>query len=181
MSEPGTPPFDATWTPDGVNTFSYRVAAFVFAQNRILLAKAAKDNYWHLPGGRVQLGESATVAIRRELLEELGRKPTDVELKLITENFFSIPDASRHTQKVSELALYFQCHVSGLELERFHGPEGAGITFSWFSKDDLRKVDLRPIEVREVVFELPDHPVHLEIGQRLAIKNRTQGRGPLQC
>ena len=180
MNEPMIPSHDVTWTPDGVDTFNYRVAALVFAHNRVLLAKAATDSYWHLPGGRVKVGESASTAVRRELLEELGRKPTTVQLKLVAENFFSIPTSNRQTLKISELALYFQCDVPSIEKTTFYGPEGNDISFSWFSPNELKKVDLRPVEVRDVLFALPSYPMHLEIGHKLSIESPTQGFEPFQ-
>ncbi|WP_116043699.1 NUDIX domain-containing protein [Amycolatopsis palatopharyngis] len=39
---------------------------------RVLLVRRADDGNWELPGGRVDIGESATTAVTREVAEEAG-------------------------------------------------------------------------------------------------------------
>src|SRR2546423_4413576 len=40
------------------------------ATGRVLLVRRADDGYWELPGGRVEVGESASAAVVREVAEE---------------------------------------------------------------------------------------------------------------
>ena len=50
-------------------------AAFAVVRDssgRILLVRRADDGYWELPGGRVEVGESASAAVVREVAEEAG-------------------------------------------------------------------------------------------------------------
>jgi 8-oxo-dGTP pyrophosphatase MutT (NUDIX family) len=50
-------------------------AAFAVARNgsgRVLLVRRSDDGYWELPGGRVEVGESASAAVVREVAEETG-------------------------------------------------------------------------------------------------------------
>jgi 8-oxo-dGTP diphosphatase len=51
-----------------------RVSAILRRENRILLVRQEKmgREYWLLPGGGVQAGESLVRALRRELAEEIG-------------------------------------------------------------------------------------------------------------
>jgi 8-oxo-dGTP pyrophosphatase MutT (NUDIX family) len=39
---------------------------------RVLLVRRTDDGYWELPGGRIELGESASAAAAREVAEEAG-------------------------------------------------------------------------------------------------------------
>ena len=52
-------------------TFNYRVCAVITNDNKILAMKNDKTPYYFLPGGRVELHESAEDAIVREIKEEL--------------------------------------------------------------------------------------------------------------
>ncbi|MBV8538992.1 MAG: NUDIX domain-containing protein [Pseudonocardiales bacterium] len=50
-------------------------AAFAIVRSgsgRVLLVRRADDGYWELPGGRVEVGESASAAAIREVAEETG-------------------------------------------------------------------------------------------------------------
>ena len=51
------------------------VSASVFRDGRILLVRRARApglGLWSLPGGRVEVGESLEIALRREVMEETG-------------------------------------------------------------------------------------------------------------
>jgi 8-oxo-dGTP diphosphatase len=52
------------------------VAALCERDDRVLLSQRAPHqpmpNLWELPGGKIEPGESPTVALRREIAEELG-------------------------------------------------------------------------------------------------------------
>jgi 8-oxo-dGTP pyrophosphatase MutT (NUDIX family) len=50
-------------------------AAFALVRNgsgQVLLVRRADDGYWELPGGRIEVGESASNAVIREVAEETG-------------------------------------------------------------------------------------------------------------
>jgi 8-oxo-dGTP pyrophosphatase MutT (NUDIX family) len=50
-------------------------AAFAIVRNgsgQVLLVRRADDGYWELPGGRVEVGESTSAAVIREVAEEAG-------------------------------------------------------------------------------------------------------------
>ena len=56
------------------------VNAIVIQKNRLLVTKIREGDWWTLPGGRVEEGESKETAMRRESREEL---PNITILKLI--------------------------------------------------------------------------------------------------
>lgn len=69
-------------------SYSYRVRAIIFnKQNQILLIKKAinKKEFWTLPGGGINNGESMEVAVKREVLEEVGVTISISKLVLIRE------------------------------------------------------------------------------------------------
>ena len=48
------------------------VSGIVWRDNRILLMQRADNGHWGLPGGFVEVGESVTAAVEREVAEETG-------------------------------------------------------------------------------------------------------------
>ena len=65
------------------------VRGVVFQNDQILLVKETKDGKWTLPGGWVDIGESASEACVRETYEESGFKTNAVKL-------LAVYDRARH-------------------------------------------------------------------------------------
>lgn len=82
--------------------FNYRVAGVAFNGNQVLLHKAENDNFWTLPGGRVELLEPSKDALKREMQEELGIDARVGRLIWVVETFFKEGETLFH-----ELGLYY--------------------------------------------------------------------------
>ena len=54
------------------DTIRPSVSAVIWKDGRLLLQKRSDGGQWGLPGGSVEIGESVTQAIRREVREETG-------------------------------------------------------------------------------------------------------------
>ena len=52
--------------------FNYRVCAMMISAGKILARHDERSPYYYLPGGRVEIGETAENAVIREIQEELG-------------------------------------------------------------------------------------------------------------
>ena len=137
-----------TFAKDGIR-FTYRVAAVVVRDGKILFERDPKRDLLFLPGGRVELLEAAEDAVARELHEELGAQVLVDRLLWVVENFFAL-DAER----VHELGLYYLCRVRG-ELLRFE----SGRTFEWHKLEALPALDIRPAFLKTELTNLPAAPV----------------------
>ncbi len=76
---------------DGVR-FNFRAAAVIVDDGYVLLHRAAHEDFWSLPGGRVEAGEASAATVARELTEELG-PAVDARvgrLLWVVENFFEL-------------------------------------------------------------------------------------------
>lgn len=92
---------------------SAAVAAFVFNERGdLLLCKRANEpakGSWDLPGGFVDLGETAEEALCRELSEELHAKPTEVSYLFSQPNEYPFSEFVVHT-----LDLFFAVKIGDL-------------------------------------------------------------------
>lgn len=116
------------------------VSAVIFdPDRRILFMKRTRGVYWCLPGGRLDIGESAHECCVRETFEETGLRTRIV--RLISANtdprrVVHYPDGNVHQSFV----LCFEVEVIAGELTR--GPESE--SFRWCAPSDLDDLVLIP-------------------------------------
>ncbi|HET9981024.1 MAG TPA: NUDIX hydrolase [Ktedonobacterales bacterium] len=153
---------------DGLR-FNFRAAAVIVDDGYALLHRASFEDFWSLPGGRVEVGEPSAVTVARELAEELGPAcDARVERLLwVIENFFTYEGERFH-----ELGMYYLVTLSAscpyLAKDRpFEGiednlPSHAGervrLIYQWFSLDALANIALYPRTLRDRLSALPATP-----------------------
>src|SRR5438128_12614681 len=86
--------------------FRIAVYAIIFAAGRVLLALRRDIDWWNLPGGGMEAGETVDEALRREVREETG---LEVELEQLV-GVYSKPQKQ-------EVVLAFRCRVTGGTLQ----------------------------------------------------------------
>src|SRR5271154_6515004 len=64
--------FVANTINDSTHCFRVSVSALIFEDERILLAHRRDIDWWNLPGGAINPGETVDEALRREVYEETG-------------------------------------------------------------------------------------------------------------
>jgi 8-oxo-dGTP diphosphatase len=96
---------DAYNTPTYLAHFRVGVYALIFEQGRVLLALRRDIDWWNLPGGGMEAGETVEEAMRREVLEETG---LIVEVERLV-GVYSKPQKQ-------EVVLTFLCQVTGGQL-----------------------------------------------------------------
>lgn len=83
--------------------FNLRAAAIAIRNGHVLIHRATFQDYWSLPGGRVEWGESSEQTVARELEEELGVRGEVAHLLFVRESLFSDQGKRYH-----ELGYYFR-------------------------------------------------------------------------
>jgi len=88
-----------------------RVSALVVRENKLLLIHRFKngDEYWVIPGGGAEEGESLEDALKREVLEETG-------LKLVDHKLLGSDEGEEH------IHYFYQCELTPGE-PKIGGPE----------------------------------------------------------
>jgi 8-oxo-dGTP pyrophosphatase MutT (NUDIX family) len=125
---------------------------------RLLLVRRADTLNWELPGGKIDIGESATAAVKREVLEESG-----VRIKVVgLSGVYTDPGHVMAYQSGEVRQQFALC---------FHAKPRSGsprpdrdetIGAAWFTLDELDDVDIHP-SVRLRIVNAVDHPdaVHI--------------------
>lgn len=133
------------------STFNYRVAGVAIHEGRVLLHRAAHEDFWTLPGGRCEMRELGAEALRREMIEELGAEVIVDRLLWVVENFFEYNGRLGH-----EIGLYYLMRFAGVlppgwEQEDFRGTEefdGNGMAFElifhWYPLEELNRLPILP-------------------------------------
>ena len=114
-----------------------RVSAILMWQGRILLCRQEKPGkeYWLLPGGGVDAGETLVEALRRELREELG-VTADVQFEGPVAIVDSIAPRSIKSRK-HVVHIIFAADLSDRSLEAVQSEDGAVRGLRLFSLDEL--------------------------------------------
>lgn len=129
----------------------YRVAirVLIVQNNRVLLVKESSDDWWALPGGGVDHGETIESTLVREVEEELGVPATEVssDFEIVYYNIGNVVNA------VPRMNLFFKVSVPEQYLKKTdHVSE-----WKWFTKDEFLNIDLHAsydkAELVDVVFD----------------------------
>ena len=120
--------------------FNYRVCAIIISNNKILAMHDERSPYFYLPGGRVQMGETAEHAVVREVEEELNITPKIIRPLWLNQSFFTedVDKLNYH-----EICIYYLMDISETGLlekgERFTLHEGHHIhDFEWLAFERLQ-------------------------------------------
>jgi 8-oxo-dGTP pyrophosphatase MutT (NUDIX family) len=145
--------------------FNLRSAAVIIQNDHILIHRAVSDEFWALPGGRVELFETSGEAVERELSEELGLDCKVVRLLWHTENFFEY-----NSEKFHELANYFLVSFikePNIESEiDFEGIDKlVDLIFRWVPLKKVGEYNLYPRFLTEGINSLPSSVQYVGINE----------------
>ncbi|HBB44489.1 MAG: ADP-ribose pyrophosphatase [Parcubacteria group bacterium GW2011_GWA1_44_13] len=115
-------------------------------EGKILLCRGKGNRNFFFPGGHIEEGESARVALEREIKEELGE---DSEVKRFigaSENKFQTKNGEVH-----EINLVFEVALlsnGGRVSQEDH------LEFAWLTREELRDVIVFPKSLKDAVLTL---------------------------
>lgn len=120
-----------------MNKIIIRVRGIIIHDGKLLLVKITKNNYYCLPGGKLEHGEDVKDCMKRELTEELGIEPEVGNLLYV--NTF-IDEENNHNLDFVFQILNGSEYFNKEKLEGSHSFELDNII--WISKED--KIDFMP-------------------------------------
>ncbi|HRH77879.1 MAG TPA: NUDIX hydrolase [Cellvibrionaceae bacterium] len=136
--------------------FNFRSVAVIIHSDHILIHRAVEDNFWALPGGRVEFFENSDLTVKREMIEELGLECEVVRQLWHVENFFEY-----NALKFHELANYFLVSFARQPLIEseidFKGLEtSVNLLFRWVPLVNLKSYNLKPEFLIDKLIDLPN-------------------------
>lgn len=117
--------------------------AFIEKDGKVLLCHGKGNKNWFFPGGHIEEGESAPVALLREINEEMGATGKVRAFLGASENKFEINGKITH-----EINLVFEVALS--EGSSYESKEDH-LEFSWFSYDEIREMLVFPLSLRDAI------------------------------
>ncbi len=148
--------------------FNLRAVAAIIRDGSVLVHRAETDDFWALPGGRVEPFEPTEETLRREMLEEMGCAVRVERLVWIVENFFQYAGKPHH-----EIAFYYLASLESPVPEKLNQPSFEGweedpkvrLLFEWMPLEGLDAIPLYPTFLRKGLARLPEatqHIVHVD-------------------
>jgi 8-oxo-dGTP pyrophosphatase MutT (NUDIX family) len=141
--------------------FNFRVAGIAVCNGKILLHKTPTDNFWSLPGGRVDMFEFTKETLLREMIEETGMRVEVTDLMWVVENFFFYDGNKYH-----EVGFYYKMLVEVPENQYDFQTieEGGELLFHWHELDKLHEIKIYPDFVSADLILGSSQTLHITIG-----------------
>ena len=146
--------------------FKYRVAGLCTHEGHVLLTRAEPDDYWILPGGRVEFLEDTRTTLHRELLEETGQEMEVRDLLWILENFFHLNATEYH-----DLAFIYAVSPTAPAILNntwtHHTRDGdVEIELRWFDLNHLEQTNFQPQSLKPLLTAPPQTLQHIIVREQ---------------
>lgn len=136
-----------------------RAAGIMIHNDKILLHKNVKSDYYALIGGRVKIGENSEVTLKREINEEMGKNIEITGYVSTIENFFEEKGLKYH-----EIMFVHKIEFSDEEDKKIEytikNIEGENeLQYEWIELDKIDEYLVVPRKIKDVLKE-NKYPVH---------------------
>jgi 8-oxo-dGTP pyrophosphatase MutT (NUDIX family) len=139
-------------------TFTVRSAGILIENDQVLVHKLLNDDYWTLPGGRIDINETTEEAVVREFDEELGALIETERLIYVVEGFFTNANKQFH-----ELSFIYKVRDINQNISQFDFETREGLKhykFKWINLNELSTINLQPKFLVKEIHGLPQSITH---------------------
>ena len=126
--------------------FNLIARALILNSQQVLLAHQKGANNTFLPGGHIQIGESAATALKREINEELGLSSELEGFLGYVENVWKDGEIENF-----EINLIFNASISNLDFNSPLISYEEHLEFFWSSVGDLKRNNLLPFPLQKLI------------------------------
>mgnify|MGYP001575724955 CR=1 FL=1 len=142
--------------------FNYRVVVLLNTPDGYIFEKSS-DGFLFTVGGKASINENSSDTIKRELMEEIGLKCTDLKLVALIENFFVWPSEGG---KYHELSLVYRVNIDiSLKLSELKSSNPRNMGFVAIKPEDFNSVVIKPSVLPKIILENKDfvHIINKEV------------------
>ena len=144
-----------------VEDYKLNVRATVIIEHngKILAHKNVRSNHYALIGGRVKIGEDSETTVKREMMEELGKKIEVTGYVATIENFFEMNGTKYHEILFVHKAEFVDEEDKKIEysLKNIEGEDW--LQYEWLDISKIDEYPLLPSSIKSVLKE-NKFPVH---------------------
>ena len=144
-----------------VEDYKLNVRATVIIEHngKILAHKNVRSNHYALIGGRVKIGEDSETTVKREMMEELGKKIDVTGYVATIENFFEMNGTKYHEILFVHKAEFVNEEDKKIEysLKNIEGEDW--LQYEWLDISKIDEYPLLPSSIKSVLKE-NKFPVH---------------------
>ena len=141
-----------------------RAAVVIIHNNKILVHRNTKSDHYALLGGRVEIGEASEETVKREVLEETGKKIEITGYVSTIENFFEMKGSKYHeilfvykAEFVDEQDRHIEETIKNVEGKEY-------LQYEWLDLDKIDEYLLQPKVVKEILKgnQFPIHKINID-------------------
>jgi len=136
--------------------FTYRAAALIIKNNKLLVAKNIQYPLYYTIGGKVEINETSEEAAIREVYEELGLHMEIDKLAFVQERFHKVGEHQHH-----EIVFFYLMKPGNISISDDTTTDQAQESLHWLPLDGLGKFDLVPKFLKTKSFHNIDHVEHI--------------------
>ena len=132
--------------------FHGRTCGIIKQDDKFLIMRVNQTSYFHIPGGHIEIGEDSEQAIIREIKEEIGCDIQETNLFAIQENFWK-----RNNKNCHGIEFYYiikpKNNLEMKDYQRIEIDKGEEklLDFKWCTQEELKDIDLRPVNIRDML------------------------------
>ena len=132
--------------------FHGRTCGIIKQDDKFLIMRVNQTSYFHIPGGHIEIGENSEQAIIREIKEEIGCDIQETNLFAIQENFWKKGNKICHgIEFYHVIKPKYELEMKDYEITENDKGEEKLLEFKWVTSDELKNIDLRPSNIRDMI------------------------------
>lgn len=126
--------------------------------NTIKICEGGTMDWYMIPGGKVKMLETSEEAVKRELEEELGYNNLNFNFLGISEEVIKNKDE----KQIQQITMIYQAiYDKEIKDEEFKSIENEWIKFKWINVDELKKIELHPKQLVNMILNSNNHIVEV--------------------